>query len=115
MRIRREVGCVVQKVLLLAKEISPAPGGIARYAEQVAKEYGRAGFNVTLISTNAPADELTASQIIVGRQSQLLIGVTIFFQIALRNCDTSKTLGYCARHYLADGFTATSITSAASW
>jgi len=71
----------VQKVLLLAKEISPAPGGIARYAEQVAKEYGRAGFNVTLISTNAPADELTASQIIVGRRSQLLIGVTIFFRL----------------------------------
>ena len=78
---------MMQRVLLAAKEISPAPGGIARYAEQVTKGYLRAGCQVTLITTNTPDADLmtqTSDQIIVGRRSQFLIGVVIFMRLLFK-------------------------------
>lgn len=40
----------IRKALLLAKAITPNPGGIETYSEQVAKAYADCGFKVTVIS-----------------------------------------------------------------
>ena len=77
MELRPEIGA--KQILIFAKGITPDPGGIETYSEQISQAYANSGFGVTVISCfrgERGASERGAVKIVnvgVGRQGMVAL------------------------------------------
>lgn len=76
-----------KQVIILAKAITPEPGGIETYSEEIAKAYCRAGFKVTVISCFRGKRSVYRRGRIrlvnVGMQRQWIVAIRMF-KVALK-------------------------------